>query len=73
MVLANAGLLPHDAPECGMVFKFILPLAIPMLLFSADLRCVCYIACLVADACSAGQLSVAAILRFVAALWPSQP
>lgn len=39
MALSNLGVLPHDAKECGIVFKFILPLAIPMLLFSADLRC----------------------------------
>jgi hypothetical protein len=39
MALANGGYLPaHGAPELGVVFKHILPLAVPMLLLSADLR-----------------------------------
>lgn len=43
MALANFGYLPPQAahaapPEVGVVFKFLLPLAIPMLLYSADLR-----------------------------------
>ena len=45
MALANCGYLPataaaaHGAPaEVTVVFKFLLPLAIPMLLLSADLR-----------------------------------
>jgi hypothetical protein len=45
MALANCGYLPapasaaHAGPaEVGAVFKFLLPLAIPMLLLSADLR-----------------------------------
>ncbi|KAI8465541.1 MAG: hypothetical protein J3K34DRAFT_454744 [Monoraphidium minutum] len=47
MVLANCGYItaaaaaagPHGAPpEVGAVFKFLLPLAIPLLLLSADLR-----------------------------------
>ena len=38
MLLANVGVLPAaGAPELSIVYKFILPLAIPMLLFSADL------------------------------------
>lgn len=37
MALANTGVLPHHAPELGVVYKYVLPLAIPMLLFSADL------------------------------------
>ena len=38
MLMANVGVLPYGAPELGVVYKFILPLAIPMLLFSANLR-----------------------------------
>ncbi|EFJ49253.1 hypothetical protein VOLCADRAFT_120770 [Volvox carteri f. nagariensis] len=38
MFLANVGLLPPAAPELHVVYKYLLPLAIPMLLFAADLR-----------------------------------
>lgn len=41
MALANCGYLPastHGPPEATVVFKYLLPLAIPMLLLSADLR-----------------------------------
>ncbi len=38
MALANIGVLPPGAPELHVVYKYLLPLAIPMLLFSADLR-----------------------------------
>ncbi|GIL89103.1 hypothetical protein Vretifemale_16972 [Volvox reticuliferus] len=38
MFLANVGLLPAGAPELHTVYKYLLPLAIPMLLFAADLR-----------------------------------
>eukprot|EP00195_Chlamydomonas_chlamydogama_P010083 CAMPEP_0202915942 /NCGR_PEP_ID=MMETSP1392-20130828/67146_1 /ASSEMBLY_ACC=CAM_ASM_000868 /TAXON_ID=225041 /ORGANISM="Chlamydomonas chlamydogama, Strain SAG 11-48b" /LENGTH=157 /DNA_ID=CAMNT_0049608155 /DNA_START=316 /DNA_END=787 /DNA_ORIENTATION=+ len=38
MALANTGVLPPGAPELHAVYKYILPLAIPMLLFSADIR-----------------------------------
>ncbi|GLC33754.1 hypothetical protein PLESTB_000112100 [Pleodorina starrii] len=38
MLLANVGLLPPSAPELHTVYKYLLPLAIPMLLFAADLR-----------------------------------
>ncbi len=37
MAMANLGVLPSHPPELNVVYKFILPLAIPMLLFSADL------------------------------------
>jgi uncharacterized membrane protein len=36
MALANFGYLPPHPPEVDHVFKFILPLAIPMLLYSAN-------------------------------------
>ena len=39
MLLANTGVLPPGAHELAVVYKFLLPLAIPMLLFAADLRC----------------------------------
>ena len=39
MAMANTGVLPvGGAPEMHVVYKFLLPLAIPMLLFSADLK-----------------------------------
>lgn len=38
MALANLGFLPHDPAEINVVLKFMLPLAIPMLLFNSDLR-----------------------------------
>eukprot|EP00198_Chlamydomonas_reinhardtii_P012311 XP_001701648.1 predicted protein [Chlamydomonas reinhardtii] len=38
MLLANTGVLPPGAHELAVVYKFLLPLAIPMLLFAADLR-----------------------------------
>lgn len=38
MALANCGYLPPHPSEAGAVFKYLLPLAIPMLLLSADLR-----------------------------------
>lgn len=38
MALANIGVLPPGAPELHVVYKYLLPLAIPMLLFSANLR-----------------------------------
>jgi uncharacterized membrane protein len=38
MALANCGYLPADCKELRVVFDYLLPLAIPMLLFSADLR-----------------------------------
>lgn len=38
MALANCGYLPPHCKELKMVFDYILPLAIPMLLYSADLR-----------------------------------
>ena len=38
LVLANTGVIPHSAPAFAVVNKFILPLAIPLLLFTADLK-----------------------------------
>eukprot|EP00798_Chlamydomonas_sp_ICE-L_P030420 gene30420-35425_t len=38
MFMANTGLLPAGAPELDIVYKYLLPLAIPMLLMSADLN-----------------------------------
>jgi uncharacterized membrane protein len=39
LLMSNLGLIPCDAPQYSAVNKMLLPLAIPMLLFSADLRC----------------------------------
>ena len=36
-VLSNLGVIPVEAPVYGMVWKYLVPLAIPMLLFKADL------------------------------------
>jgi uncharacterized membrane protein len=38
LALANAGIMPTDAPTYGMINGFLLPLAVPMLLFTADVR-----------------------------------
>jgi len=38
LVLVNTGVLPPDAPMYGAVNKFLVPLAVPMLLLGADLR-----------------------------------
>jgi hypothetical protein len=38
LLMSNLGLIPCDAPQYSVVNKMLLPLAIPMLLFSADLR-----------------------------------
>ncbi|KAF6253824.1 hypothetical protein COO60DRAFT_1273492 [Scenedesmus sp. NREL 46B-D3] len=40
MFLANAGYLPPHPPEADLVFKYLLPLAVPMLLLSANLRAI---------------------------------
>ena len=54
--MANVGVLPHGAPELGVVYKFILPLAIPMLLFSANLRSVLWpLACCITASLQALQ------------------
>jgi len=38
MALSNFGIVPRQAPVYGVVWNFLVPLAIPMLLFKADLR-----------------------------------
>ena len=38
LALSNIGLIPCDAVEYGIVNQWLLPLAVPMLLLSADLR-----------------------------------
>ncbi|MDZ4730641.1 MAG: DUF819 family protein [Xanthomonadales bacterium] len=38
MLLSNLKIMPAEAPVYGSIFKHILPLAIPMLLFRADVR-----------------------------------
>lgn len=37
-VLSNTGIIPLDAPVYGFVHAYLVPLAIPLLLFKADLR-----------------------------------
>jgi uncharacterized membrane protein len=37
-VLSNLRIIPADAPAYGVVWSFLVPLAIPLLLFKADLR-----------------------------------
>ena len=42
ILLSNSGVIPCNSPTVyGLINKYMLPLAIPMLLFSADLRLVC--------------------------------
>ncbi|KAK9813720.1 hypothetical protein WJX73_005290 [Symbiochloris irregularis] len=38
LLLSNISLIPCNAPQYGIVNKFLLPLAVPMLLFTADLK-----------------------------------
>jgi len=38
VVLSNVGLIPHSAPMYGTIGSVLVPLAIPMLLFRADLK-----------------------------------
>jgi uncharacterized membrane protein len=38
LVLSNMGFIPHAAPLYDMIGKYLVPLAIPLLLFKADLR-----------------------------------
>ncbi len=38
MMLSNIGIIPLDAPAYDFVWSYIIPLAIPMLLFNADIK-----------------------------------
>lgn len=38
MILSNLGIIPTDAPAYDSVWSYVVPLAIPMLLFKSDLR-----------------------------------
>lgn len=38
LAASNLGIIPHDAPAYSVVFQYLLPLTIPLLLFRADLR-----------------------------------
>ncbi|EYU25136.1 hypothetical protein ABFS82_06G029600 [Erythranthe guttata] len=38
LAASNLGIIPHDAPAYSVVFRYLLPLTIPLLLFRADLR-----------------------------------
>ena len=38
LVLSNVALIPSNAPQYATVNRFLLPLAVPLLLFTADLR-----------------------------------
>lgn len=38
LAASNAGIIPYEAPAYSVVMEFLLPLAIPLLLFRADLR-----------------------------------
>ena len=39
LAASNLQVIPCDAMQYSVVNKFLLPLAVPLLLFSADLRC----------------------------------
>ncbi|MDR3265602.1 MAG: DUF819 family protein, partial [Synergistaceae bacterium] len=38
MLLANFGVVPLDAPAYDVVWNYVIPLAVPLLLFDADIR-----------------------------------
>ncbi|PIN26449.1 hypothetical protein CDL12_00800 [Handroanthus impetiginosus] len=38
LAASNLGIIPHDAPAYSVVFQYLLPLTIPLLLYRADLR-----------------------------------
>ena len=38
LAASNLGIISSEAPAYGIVMKFLLPLAVPLLLFRADLR-----------------------------------
>ena len=38
IIAANVGLIPHSAPAYGFIFKYIVPMLIPLFLFQADIR-----------------------------------
>ncbi|KAB1220124.1 Ferric reduction oxidase 4 [Morella rubra] len=38
LAASNLGIIPHEAPVYSIVFEFMLPLIVPLLLFRADLR-----------------------------------
>ncbi|CAA0831009.1 Protein of unknown function (DUF819 [Striga hermonthica] len=38
LAASNLGIIPHDAPAYSVVFRYLLPLTIPLLLFGADLK-----------------------------------
>lgn len=59
LAASNVGIIPHDASAYSVVMDFLLPLAIPLLLFRADLRNV---------ARSTGTLLLAFLLGSVATM-----
>ena len=38
LLLSNFGVISSNAPQYSVVNKFLLPLAVPLLLFTADMR-----------------------------------
>lgn len=38
LAASNLGILPYEAPAYSIVMEFLLPMAVPLLLFKADLR-----------------------------------
>jgi uncharacterized membrane protein len=38
MAAANIGLVPHDSPSYDAVWSYVVPIAVPLLLFDADIR-----------------------------------
>ena len=39
LLLSNCGVIPSNSLHYGVVNKFLLPLAVPLLLLTADIRC----------------------------------
>lgn len=38
LAASNLGIIPHQAPAYSIVFQYLLPLTLPLLLFRADLQ-----------------------------------
>lgn len=48
LLLSNFGVISSNAPQYQVVTKFLLPLAVPLLLFTADMRSAEHSFCLIA-------------------------
>lgn len=67
LVASNMGIIPYDSPAYSVVFKFLLPLTVPLLLFKADLHQVIKSTGRLLCAFSLG--SVATVIGTLVAFW----